>query len=162
MFPTGFVVRPIVIRWGSSYFALLVHNSSSGSSCQWCQAFKPCLCARSPTNGGTNQMEKLREAHAKEKKQALAEFRTFKRSAKAREESIQVIPGPLLYRFLSSNSGLNKPRLPPSRHHFGPASSARQHSLSHPPSRPQEAPPPPRACYLVSHPPPLTPFTNPD
>lgn len=35
-------------------------------------------------------MEKLRQAHAKEKKEALAEFRTFKRNAKAREESIQV------------------------------------------------------------------------
>lgn len=35
------------------------------------------------------QMEKLRQAHAKEKKEALAEFRAFKRSSKAREESIQ-------------------------------------------------------------------------
>lgn len=37
------------------------------------------------------QMEKLRQAHAKEKKEALAEFRAFKRSAKAREESIQAM-----------------------------------------------------------------------
>lgn len=37
-------------------------------------------------------MEKLRQAHAKEKKEALAEFRSFKRSAKAREESIQARP----------------------------------------------------------------------
>lgn len=36
-------------------------------------------------------MEKLRQAHAKEKKEALAEFRSFKRSAKAREESMQAI-----------------------------------------------------------------------
>lgn len=36
-------------------------------------------------------MEKLRKAHLTEKKEALAEFRAFKRSAKAREESIQAI-----------------------------------------------------------------------
>ncbi|CAM9691109.1 unnamed protein product [Ectocarpus sp. 12 AP-2014] len=36
------------------------------------------------------QVDKLRQAHAKEKKEALAEFRTFKRNAKAREESIQL------------------------------------------------------------------------
>ena len=36
------------------------------------------------------QMDKLRQAHAKEKKEALAEFRAFKRSARDREESIQV------------------------------------------------------------------------
>lgn len=35
-------------------------------------------------------MDKLRQAHAKEKKEALAEFRAFKRTAKDREESIQV------------------------------------------------------------------------
>lgn len=36
------------------------------------------------------QMEKLRQAHAKDKKEALAEFRVFKRNARDREESIQV------------------------------------------------------------------------
>ncbi|CAB1115098.1 unnamed protein product [Ectocarpus sp. CCAP 1310/34] len=36
------------------------------------------------------QVDKLRQAHAKEKEEALAEFRTFKRNAKAREESIQL------------------------------------------------------------------------
>ncbi len=40
-------------------------------------------------------MEKLREAHAKEKKEALAEFRAFKRSAKAREENIQAMRVPV-------------------------------------------------------------------
>ncbi|CAN0136347.1 unnamed protein product, partial [Scytosiphon promiscuus] len=35
-------------------------------------------------------VEKLRQTHAKEKKEALAEFRSFKRTAKAREESIQI------------------------------------------------------------------------
>lgn len=44
------------------------------------------------TNRGITQMEKLRQAHAKEKKEALAEFRSFKRGAKAREESIQARP----------------------------------------------------------------------
>lgn len=44
-----------------------------------------------PPTVGKTQMEKLRQAHAKEKKDALAEFRNFKRSAKGREESIQAI-----------------------------------------------------------------------
>lgn len=44
-----------------------------------------------------NQIEKLRQTHAKEKKEALAEFRSFKRSAKAREESIQAIPAQILF-----------------------------------------------------------------
>ena len=36
------------------------------------------------------QLEKLRQVHAKEKKEALEEFRAFKRSTKEREEAIQV------------------------------------------------------------------------
>lgn len=36
------------------------------------------------------QLEKLRVAHAREKKEAMGEFKAFKRMAKEREENIQV------------------------------------------------------------------------
>lgn len=39
---------------------------------------------------GHAQMDKLRAVHAQEKREALAEFRAFKRSAREREESLQV------------------------------------------------------------------------
>ncbi|CAM9566020.1 unnamed protein product [Pylaiella littoralis] len=52
--------------------------------------FKDQLASKQGQLNAEAQVEKLRQTHAKEKKDALAEFRNFKRTTKAREENIQI------------------------------------------------------------------------
>ncbi|CAN0408523.1 unnamed protein product [Discosporangium mesarthrocarpum] len=54
------------------------------------QSFKDQLASKKGHLNAQAQMEKLRQKHEKEKKEAMVEFRAFKRTVRDREEQTQV------------------------------------------------------------------------